>query len=142
LNKLNKKILEEKVVSYYKDLWDILNSGNGEKYIELWKKGDQELVSYDYEYELSELNLAEIEKIKKYCINNMIPLEDYEIKIYADGKLVSLERKNHTKEFNNKSLDIKGWSPLIRKGQKAGGSAYGVKLYLPEGSNEFVIIRK
>ena len=73
----------------------------------------------------------------------MIPLEDYEMKLYAEGKLVCLERKTHTKEFNNKSpLDIKGWSPLILKGKKSGAGYYNVLLYLPQGSNEFVIIRK
>ena len=143
LRKLDQNQLEHKVVEYYKNLWNILNNGEGEKYISLWEKADSELIEYDYEYKLNELNNDEIEKIKKYCKNNIIPLDDYEMKIYGDGKLVSLERKNHTMSFNNKSpLDIKGWSPLIRKGQKAGASNYRVKLYLPEGSNEFVIIRK
>lgn len=73
----------------------------------------------------------------------MIPLEDFEMKIYAEGKLVSLERKSHTKDFNNESpLDLKGWSSLIRKGKISGAAEYPIKLYLPEGSDEFVIIRK
>jgi len=73
----------------------------------------------------------------------MIPLEDYELKLYAEGKLVTLERKTHTKEFNNYSpLDIKGWSPLISKGTTYGAAPYPILLYLPEGSDEFVIIRR
>jgi len=73
----------------------------------------------------------------------MIPLEDYELKLYAEGKLVTLERKTHTKEFNNYSpLDIKGWSPLISKGTTYGAAPYLILLYLPQGSDEFVIIRR
>jgi len=144
LRKWDKKELEKKVVAYYQKLWRILNNGEGEKYVEVWKKADQELFSYYYTTQERYLKLVEntIEDVEEYCKGTMIPLEDYEMKLYAEGKLVCLERKTHTKEFNNKSpLDIKGWSPLISKGEKSGAADYPVKLYLPEGSNEFVIIR-
>ena len=144
LRKWDKKELEKKVVTYYQKLWHILNNGEGEKYVEVWKKADQELFSYYYTTQERYLKLVEntIEDVEEYCKGTMIPLEDYEMKLYAEGKLVCLERKTHTKEFNNKSpLDIKGWSPLISKGEKSGAADYPVKLYLPEGSNEFVIIR-
>ena len=144
LRKWDKKELEKKVVAYYQKLWRILNNGEGKKYVEVWKKADQELFSYYYTTQERYLKLVEntIEDVEEYCKGTMIPLEDYEMKLYAEGKLVCLERKTHTKEFNNKSpLDIKGWSPLISKGEKSGAADYPVKLYLPEGSNEFVIIR-
>ncbi|WP_315152423.1 hypothetical protein [Capnocytophaga leadbetteri] len=145
LRKWDKKELEKKVVAYYQKLWRILNNGEGEKYVEVWKKADQELFSYYYTTQERYLKLVEntIEYVEEYCKGTMIPLEDYEMKLYAEGKLVCLERKTHTREFNNYSpLDIKGWSPLIRKGRKSGAEDFPVKLYLPEGSNEFVIIRK
>lgn len=144
LRKLDQEILGKKVVSFYKNLWHLLNDGNAEKYQQLWVAADKELMKYNYEstesYQKAESNnLTDLKK----CENMMIPLEDYEMKIYAEGKLVTLERKSNTKEFNNEpSLDIKGWSPLIRKYKISGGAAYGVKLYLPKDSNEFVIIRK
>ena len=142
LRKWDKKELEKKVVAYYQKLWRILNNGEGERYMDLWKQADQELMFYDYETDYDSIYKEESEEIKKNCTDNMIYLEDYEMKLYAEGKLVCLERKTHTKEFNNKSpLDIKGWSPLISKGEKSGAADYPVKLYLPEGSNEFVIIR-
>lgn len=145
LRKWDKKELEKKVVAYYQKLWRILNNGEGEKYVEVWKKADQELFSYYYTTQERYLKLVEdtIEYVEEYCKGTMISLEDYEMKLYAEGKLVCLERKTHTREFNNYSpLDIKGWSPLIRKGRKSGAEDFPVKLYLPEGSNEFVIIRK
>ena len=144
LRKWDKKELEKKVVAYYQKLWRILNNGEGEKYVEVWKKADQELFSYYYTTQERYLKLVEntIEDVEEYCKGTMIPLEDYEMKLYAEGKLVCLERKTHTREFNNHSpLDIKGWSPLISKGEKSGAADYPVKLYLPEGSDEFVIIR-
>ena len=143
LRKWDKDKLEKKVVAYYQKLWYILNNGEGERYMDLWKQADQELMFYDYETDYDSIYKEESEEIKKNCTDNMIPLEDYELKLYAEGKLVTLERKTHTREFNNYSpLDIKGWSPLIRKGRKSGAEDFPVKLYLPEGSNEFVIIRK
>lgn len=143
LRKWGKKELEKKVVAYYQKLWRILNNGEGERYMDLWKQADQELMFYDYETDYDSIYKEESEEIKKNCTDNMIYLEDYEMKLYAEGKLVCLERKTHTREFNNYSpLDIKGWSPLIRKGRKSGAEDFPVKLYLPEGSNEFVIIRK
>ena len=144
LRKWDKKELEKKVVAYYQKLWRILNNGEGEKYVEVWKKADQELFSYYYTTQERYLKLVEntIEDVEEYCKGTMIPLEDYEMKLYAEGKLVCLERKTHTREFNNHSpLDIKGWSPLISKGEKSGAADYPVKLYLPQGSDEFVIIR-
>ena len=142
LRKWDKKELEKKVVAYYQKLWSILNNGEGERYMDLWKQADQELMFYDYETDYDSIYKEESEEIKKNCTDNMIPLEDYEMKLYAEGRLVCLERKTHTREFNNYfPLDLKGWSPLVRKGQVRGGAEFPVKLYLPEGSNEFVIIR-
>ena len=145
LRKWDKKELEKKVVAYYQKLWHILNNGEGERWTKLTQKRINETAIFYYESqeENQEAIKNNQQNIEKYCTNNMIPLEDYEMELYAEGKLVCLERKTHTKEFNNKSpLDIKGWSPLIRKGKKSGAGYYNVLLYLPQGSNEFVIIRK
>ena len=145
LRKWDKDKLEKKVVAYYQKLWRILNNGEGERWTKLTQKRINETAIFYYESE--EENQKAIknnqQNIEKYCTNMMVPLEDYEMKLYAEGKLVCLERKTHTREFNNKSpLDIKGWSPLILKGKKSGAGYYNVLLYLPQGSNEFVIIRK
>ena len=142
LRKWDKDKLEKKVVAYYQKLWKMLNDGDGERFMKLWEKADDENAIYDYDTEIDEANKSEITDIKKHCVNRMIPLEDYEMKLYVEGRLVCLERKTHTREFNNYfPLDLKGWSPLVRKGQVRGGAEFPVKLYLPEGSNEFVIIR-
>ena len=145
LSKWDKKELEKKVVAFHQKIRKILNDGNSEEWMKLIQKRFDEVCIFDYLSEKRiEKDLEEIkEDVEEYSKGTMIPLEDYELKLYAEGKLVTLERKTHTKEFNNYSpLDIKGWSPLISKGTTYGAAPYPILLYLPQGSDEFVIIRR
>ena len=145
LRKWDKKELEKKVVAFHQRTRKILNEGNSEAWLKLIQKRFDEVCIFDYLSEKRiEKDLEEIkEDVEEYSKGTMIPLEDYELKLYAEGKLVTLERKTHTKEFNNYSpLDIKGWSPLISKGTTYGAAPYPILLYLPQGSDEFVIIRR
>ena len=145
LRKWDKDKLEKKVVAFHQKIRKILNDGNSEEWMKLIQKRFDEVCIFDYLSEkLIEKDLEEIkEDVEEYSKGTMIPLEDYELKLYAEGKLVTLERKTHTKEFNNYSpLDIKGWSPLISKGTTYGAAPYPILLYLPQGSDEFVIIRR
>ena len=145
LRKWDKDKLEKKVVAFHQKIRKILNEGNSEAWLKLIQKRFDEVCIFDYLSEKQvEEDLKEIkEDVEEYSKGTMIPLEDYELKLYAEGKLVTLERKTHTKEFNNYSpLDIKGWSPLISKGTTYGAAPYPILLYLPEGSDEFVIIRR
>jgi len=145
LRKWDKDKLEKKVVAFHQKIRKILNDGNSEAWLKLIQKRFDEVCIFDYLSEKRiEKDLEEIkEDVEEYSKGTMIPLEDYELKLYAEGKLVTLERKTHTKEFNNYSpLDIKGWSPLISKGTTYGAAPYPILLYLPQGSDEFVIIRR
>ena len=145
LRKWDKDKLEKKVVAFHQKIRKILNDGNSEEWMKLIQKRFDEVCIFDYLSEKRiEEDLKEIkEDVEEYSKGTMIPLEDYELKLYAEGKLVTLERKTHTKEFNNYSpLDIKGWSPLISKGTTYGAAPYPILLYLPQGSDEFVIIRR
>ena len=136
LSKMDQEVLQKKVVAFYQKLWNILNDGKGKEYIDLWHKADEEMVAYNYNIitklnELSNTQSNEIEERK----GRMALLE-------GDRKIVTLERKNHTNEMNGKSINAIWESPLIRNGKIRGVSFFPVKLYLPENSNEFVIIRK
>jgi hypothetical protein len=128
------------VVNYYQKLWKILNEGNADEWMKLTSKRLEETWIFDYtknkENSYSNNKNAVVDEYK----NNMLPLEDYEMRIYADGKLVTLER-NPTKEFQGYKENIKGWSPLICNDEGLI-SNISVLLYLPQGSDEFVIIRK
>ncbi len=145
LRKWDKDKLEKKVVAFHQKIRKILNDGNSEEWMKLIQKRFDEVCIFDYLSEKRiEKDLEEIkEDVEEYSKGTMIPLEDYELKLYAEGKLVTLERKTHTREFNNYSpLDIKGWSPLISKGTTYGAAPYPILLYLPQSSDEFVIIRR
>jgi len=145
LRKLNQQQLEQKVVNYHKKLLVILNEGDYNSWSKLTSLRFKEYCIYNYLSEESiKINLTNNEKdITKYAKNTMISLEDYEMKIYADGKLVTLEKNTHTDNYNNQSpLDIYSWNPLISKGKISGAADYPILLYLPEGSDDFVIIRK
>ena len=69
----------------------------------------------------------------------MFPLEDYKLIISEDGKLLHLERigKISLPIKLHATTKAKGYSPLI--GVDGG---YFIRLHMPEGSNEFEIIRK
>ena len=144
LRKWDKDKLEKKVVAFHQKIRKILNDGNSEEWMKLIQKRFDEVCIFDYLSEKRiEKDLEEIkEDVEEYSKGTMIPLEDYELKLYAEGKLVTLERKTHTREFNYSPLDIKGWSPLISKGTTYGAAPYPILLYLPQGSDEFVIIRR
>lgn len=145
LRTLDQKQLEKNVVSFHEMLRKVLNDGKGNEWSKLTSKRFNEALVYDYvSSEQAKIDLKENEDdVNQNCKNTMIPLEDYEMKLYADGKLATLKRKNHTKSFNNTDpMDLKNWSPLISKGKISGAADYSVLLYLPKNSNEFVIIRK
>lgn len=145
LRKMDQKQLEQKVIDFHKKLWQILNDGDYETWSRLTNDRFKDYCKYSYlsQKEIED-NLIKNEKdIREYAKNTMIPLDNYEMKIYADGKLVTLEKSIHTKDFNNQSpLDIYGWNPLISRGKISGAADYSILLYLPQGGNEFVIIRK
>ena len=143
LRKWDKDTLKKKVIAYYKKLWEILNKGDVDQWQKLVKKSQEEIAFFNYsdkEY-LNKYIKEEKEEIIKDK-GMMAALEDYEMKIYADGRLVCLERSNHTKQVNGIDWDIKGESPLIQYGKEGGAATFPVKLYLPQGSDEFVIIRR
>lgn len=71
----------------------------------------------------------------------MSPIENFKMAIYAQGKMVRLERLP-TVEINNYKANVKGRSPLLRKGKKGGVGNYPILLHKPNGSNSFEIIRK
>lgn len=133
-------VIEKKVVAFYKNLWNVLNSGNTEEWMKLVEKRRQD--TYTFEYTPIENVSKSKEKSKEDLLKNkgkMFPLEDYKLVISEDGKLLHLERtgKISLPIKLHASSKAKGYSPLI--GVEGG---FFVRLHMPEGSNEFEIIRK
>ncbi|CAA0239707.1 hypothetical protein ACE1MK_06750 [Tenacibaculum maritimum] len=137
LSKWDQEVLEKKVVAYYEKLRRILNDGDANTFNYFCLRRDKETSIFEYNYDLqiiSEEFRRSSEKIREKAKGNMIALESYEMKVYGkDNQLISLERKESN--FRTKGV--------LRTKEPSGASrVYNLKLYLPKGSDEFVIIRK
>lgn len=151
--------LEPKVVEFYEKVRKVLNEGKGDDYIKLLENRNAEFKIFDFETDenIVKGNNAMKDRINKYASGNMVPLEDYTLKIYGQGRLVCLERNCNIKiktsnnsyrtikEINEntnseKNLETRGWSPLILNSTKAV-RRYTIYLHMPKGSEQFEIIR-
>ncbi|WP_407269232.1 hypothetical protein [Tenacibaculum maritimum] len=146
LSKWNQEVLEKKVVAYYEKLRRILNDGDANTWMSNFtRRRKEETNVFDYEYDKENIRDSFEEnskKIREYAKGNMIPLEDYKMKVYGkNNQLVTLHR-NATNGFrSHMGANIKYWGPIMFDYEGAI-RGYPVKLYLPKGSDEFVIIRK
>jgi len=131
----------EKVVAYYEELRSILNNGNAEE----WKKRTSNerneiwAVTYEKKSNYNDNWESILNEVKEECKGNMLPIEDFELKFYAGGRILCLERRE-TEFFRDIEVNIKGWNALIFDDD---GSIYSMetKLHMPLGSDTFEIIR-
>lgn len=75
-------------------------------------------------------------------INRVTSIEDFSMDLYGkNNQIITLQRKFKSELYGIEG-NILGMNALIRKGKLKGYKEFAILLYLPEGSNEFVIIRK
>lgn len=135
LSKWNQIELEQKVIAFYKKLRILLNNGEVEEFMNLSKFKDFETTisiydtPEDFEADIYYNKIA----LEEECKGNMLPIEKYKMKLYGDGKLVKLE---------NAEGEFKNYSVLASNSKKYGKSYWGVMLYKPKNSNDFIIIRR
>ncbi|QCE42438.1 hypothetical protein [Psychroserpens sp. NJDZ02] len=134
------KIMKQ-VLEHYNELKDILNTGDASEWKKRTTNERKEIwtVLYEKESNFDENWKSILSEIKEESKGNMLPLEDYELKFYANGRVVSLERRE-TDFFEDIEVNIKGWNALIFNDE---GSIYsiGTKLHMPANSDTFEIIR-
>ncbi len=136
LSKWDKDILEEKVVDFYKNQWNIINEKKEDEYfsyLELKEKETCQSLFYD-KTDLQEILEAYQEAfiIEDYKLQ---PLQNYIVKLYGDGKLVCLELKSQDK-------NLRGESALWAKYDKDRMADFlTYYLYIPERGNDFKILR-
>ncbi|MGQ7853684.1 hypothetical protein ACUN24_05500 [Pedobacter sp. WC2501] len=135
LKKIDKNILQKEVVEYFSYLKDLLNEGKIDEFLKLCKKEDEELDIVTYTTpEDSKIDYQNNkEKMLKLCPGNMHQFDNYEMKIYGNGKLVTLVIPNGK---------YKNWTALISKTPKGRITSWGILLHKPKGSNTFESIRK
>ncbi len=131
----------KQVVEYYNELKEILNAGDASEWKKRISKERKEIwtVSYEKKSNFDENWESILNEIKEESKGNMLPIEDYELKFYANGRVLSLERRE-TDFFEDIEVNIKGWNALIFNDE---GSVYSIetKLHMPKGSDTFEIIR-
>ncbi|MFK7001779.1 hypothetical protein V3Q90_08640 [Flavobacterium oreochromis] len=135
LYKMDKDLLEKEVLKKYNELKDLLNLGKIDDYLNLGKNKNYELDICTYTTEEQSKIDYQNNKLKmsKLCVGNMQPINDYVLKLYANGRLVTLERPRG---------EYKNWSALMSKTPEGRVTGWGVKLHKPKGSDHFEIIRK
>lgn len=135
LRKTDKDILQKEVVAYFSNLIDLLDKGKIDEFDKLCKKREEELdiVTYTTPEDSKIDDQKNKEKMLKLCPGNMQSLDNYEMKIYGNGKLVTLVIPNG--KFRN-------WTALISKTPKGRVTSWGAILHKPKGSDTFEIIRK
>lgn len=70
-------------------------------------------------------------------IKSVLPLDDYEIQLYANGKLVRFKSKNKD-EFGNQFLFKYTVAPLM-EGKQDGEGAFNYLFYLPKDKKQLEV---
>ncbi len=123
------------MLAYFSGLRDLLNQGKIDAFQQLCKKEDEELdlVTYTTPEDSKSDYQNNKEKLLRLCPGNMQPLDNYEMKIYGNGKLVTLVIPNGK---------YKNWNALMSKTPKGRVTSWGAILHKPKGSDTFEVIRK
>lgn len=128
LNSVDSNVLREEVLSFYKNMASIINSGDIKKFNVLNAKRDAEVaVSFsnneEFKIEDDEFVLNRLNNSK----GNVKAMEECVLKIYGNGRVVSLETET-------------GESPLFAEDDREKYT-YTFYLHRPKGSKDFEIIR-
>lgn len=131
LSKVDREVLEKDVVAFYNYIRELLNNGEVEKTLleDQQKNNEVAIATYDDpNWYLGEENINDILAYK----NSMLPIENYKMEIFGEGRLVTLIRID--KEFFP-------WDVIIRETPSSWFYS-GVVIHKPQGSDSFKIIRK
>ncbi len=135
LSKMNQEQLEKETVEFFEKQKKILNDGKIEEYLNQTKIKNYELDICTYtNVEQSKIDYQDnLELMSKLCPNNMQSINNYEMRLFADGKLVTLLIPNGK---------LKNWSALMSITPKNRKNYYRILLHKPKGAKGFEIIRK
>ncbi|MBE7635078.1 hypothetical protein F7642_12165 [Tenacibaculum finnmarkense genomovar ulcerans] len=134
LRKMDTKQLEKEVLVYYNYLWNLLNDGKMDVFVQEESKIkylEAAISTYANKKEYYQMLYDNINNDPK-TKGNMFPIENYRLAIEGEGRLVKLYRIDK-ENFN--------WNVLIRKDKKEKAST-GVRLHKPKGATSFEVIVK
>jgi len=90
----NQKELLKEVIKFYNDTYDILNSGDSSKFLGLISKRNEETAIAFYNNPGILQEKEELAQRVKEAKGKMNPLQDFTIKFYGNGRIVTLENKD------------------------------------------------
>lgn len=126
LSTIDKAELIEKVVTFYKNYGEIINSGNTEEYKKLFKNAhNREIISMYYNSQEANKMIEKLSNRISESKGGLQPLENFDLYIHPNNKIVEL-------------LNKEGKSPLY---SKINGKIrrFGVFLHIPATSNNLTI---
>ncbi|WP_158978216.1 hypothetical protein [Cellulophaga sp. L1A9] len=132
LSKMDQDQLLKEVVIYYEYWRKLLNEGKVKQLLKEEKQKNIELATATYD----DPNWYYTEEAKQSTLkykSTMLPIENYKMELYGNGRLVRLVRKD--------AGIFKDWDVLIRE-TKDNYYYTGGFLHKPKGSDSFKIIRK
>lgn len=138
LSKWDESLLKEKVISFYKKQWNIINEKKEDDYFSFLELKEKETCQsmYDSKKELQE-NLEAYLIPFRDATFKLAPLENYEVKLYGDGRIVCLELTSLEPKMRGRSAlwgTYKDEETTMMKYRK-------YYLYMPKSENELKIYR-
>ncbi len=133
LSKWDEDKLEEKVVSKFKDLRSLLNSGNGKQFVNQLKKANEEYFIANYWNEKKQAEYLENLANDYNKLEGLVPeIENYRVRIMGGGKAVALE-----------ALDKHIGQGILTTENKEKKKLYlnYIVLHKPKNSERFEVIR-
>ncbi|WP_262150190.1 hypothetical protein [Chryseobacterium foetidum] len=133
LSKMDREELKKEVVDFFEKQRTLLNEGKIDEYLALGKEKDKEIIMATYDSNISWYNSQERKDNILRAEGHMLPLENYELVLYGNGRLATL--KIATGQYKN-------WSALMSKEEKGRVSGWGILLHKPKNVSRLEIIRK
>jgi len=134
LTKIDKEELQQKVYEKFKDLYNQLNEGNIEKFLEEIQIANNEFFKSNYFVKSQESEyIGNLRNSYSNFKNKMIPFNTGILRIMGNGKTVTLEI--HDGKY-------KGMGVLIAEDKEKQNGYYNtVILHIPQGTEELKVIR-
>ncbi len=148
LTKIDKEKLEKKVVAKFKEYREMLNSGDVDSFLKERDQSDSEAYfSMYFSKKTEDLWRQNIPIFLKKQKGIMLPLENYKMNFYGDGRLVTLERiDNKEITISRTSTNLFGKSALLANNKKPDDDGIQifydyVLLMMEKGSDKLKMVR-
>lgn len=140
LSQMDQKMLFSKTVEAYRYYWKLINEKKMDDYFRLGFKSDVEEINSS---NITKENLEAIEDADKFHFLmpgfKLTPMENYQMRLYAHGKVVCLEQRSDNVRLKNRT-------PIWGQGQSPSGEIstkfYKLYLQIPKGKKTFEILYK